>query len=70
MKANKDMSGKEFAYTFSCKRMMHDLYVIEHELKAAKLVGMQGDSAGALRNVEGRLYDLKAAILNALKTVA
>lgn len=69
MKANKEMTEQEFAYTFACKRMMNDLYIIENDLQAAKLIGMQGVSAGALSNVEGRIYDLQAAILNALKTV-
>jgi copper homeostasis protein CutC len=68
-KANKDMSEQEFNYTYACKRMMNDLYILEHDLKQAKTVGMQGISKGALTNVEARLYDLQAAILNALKTV-
>ena len=69
MKANADMTEQEFAYTFMCKRMMNDLYLIESTLNGAKLVGLQGVSKGALQNVEGRIYDLRAAILNALKTV-
>lgn len=69
MIANTDMTEQEFAYTFSCKRMMNDLYILEAELKNAKSVGMQGLSKGALQTVEARLYDLQAAILNALKTV-
>lgn len=69
MIANADMTEQEFAYTFACKRMMNDLYILEAELKNAKSVGMQGDSAGALKNIESRIYDLHAAILNALKTV-
>ena len=70
MKANAAMTEEEFAYTFMCKRMMNDLYLIESTLNGAKLVGLQGVSKGALQNVEGRIYDLRAAILNALKTVA
>lgn len=59
----------EGAYTIALKRMMNDLTIVQHDLDTAKLVGMQGVSHGALTNVEGRLYDLKAAVLNALKTV-
>lgn len=63
------MTEEEFAYTFACKRMMNDLYIIENDLKAAKAIGMQGVSKGALTTIESRIYDLHAAILNALKTV-
>lgn len=69
MKPNKDMTEQEFHYTFACKRMMNDLLILEAGLVNAKSVGMQGVSKGALTNVEGRIYDLKAAIYNALKTV-
>jgi len=69
MKSNKDQTEQEFAFTFACKRMMNDLAYVQNSLEGAKHVGMQGDSDAALRNVEGRLYDLKAAVLNALKTV-
>ena len=69
MKANVDMTDNEFQYSFACKRMMNDLLVVEDDLRQAKNVGINGLSKGALQNVEGRIYDLKAAILNALKTV-
>lgn len=69
MKSNKEMTEQEFAYTVSCKRMMNDILLIEETLRQAKTVGMQGVSKGALTNVEGRIYDLKAAVINALKTV-
>jgi hypothetical protein len=68
-KANRDQSPEEFIYTFACKKMLHEIESISVYLDEAKLVGLQGDSAGALRNVEGRVYDLKAALYNALKTV-
>ena len=69
MKANADMTDNEFQYSFACKRMMNDLLVVEDDLRQAKNVGINGLSKGALQNVEGRIYDLRAAILNALKTV-
>jgi hypothetical protein len=68
-KPNRDQSPEEFIYTFACKKMLHELERVGVFLDEAKLVGLQGDSAGALRNVEGRIYDLKAALYNALKTV-
>jgi len=70
MKANKEMTEDEFAYTFALKRMMNDLTIVQHDLDTAKLVGMQGVSKGALMSIELCLYDLKANIYNALKTVA
>jgi hypothetical protein len=69
MKANKEMTQQEFDYTFAMKRMMNDLYILESQLISAKAIGMQGISKGALSTVELRIYDLRAAILNALKTV-
>ena len=69
MKSNREQSPEEFAYTFACKKMMNDLILIEDHLRQAKSIGINGLSSGALRNVEGRVYDLKAAVLNALKTV-
>lgn len=69
MKANSEMTDAEFHYSLSLKRMMNDLIILEDDLRNAKTVGMQGISKGALQNVEGRIYDLKAAIYNALKTV-
>lgn len=68
-KANKDQTPDEFIYTFACKKMLHELESVNVFLDEAKRVGMQGDSYGAIRNVEGRIYDLKAALYNALKTV-
>lgn len=69
MKSNKDMSETEFNYSIALKRMMNDLYVLEEDLRQAKSVGTKGLSEGALRIIEGRVYDLQAAILNGLKTV-
>jgi hypothetical protein len=69
VKSNKEQTDQEFAYTYALKRMAHKMEYIQLELNAAKSVGMQGDSAGALTAVEGRIYDLKASIYNALKTV-
>jgi hypothetical protein len=68
-KPNKDQTEQEFAYTFACKKMMHELAAVQMYLDAAKSAGMQGVSKGALQTVEIRLYDLKAALYNALKTV-
>ena len=68
-KPNREQTEQEFIYTFACKKMLHELESVNIFLDEAKRVGMQGDSAGALRNVEGRIYDLKAALYNALKTV-
>lgn len=69
MTANVDQTEQQFQYTFACKKMLHELEAVMLYLDGAKSVGMQGLSKGALQNVEGRIYDLKAAIYNALKTV-
>lgn len=69
MKPNKDMTDQEFNYTVSLKRMMNDLLIVEDDLRNAKSVGMQGVSRGALMSIELCIYDLKANIYNALKTV-
>ena len=69
MKANKDMSDMEFHYTVALKRMMNDVIIVEEDLRQAKSVGTKGISEGALRIIEGRIYDLKASIYNGLKTV-
>jgi hypothetical protein len=66
---NRDMTEKQFSYTFALKRMMNDLCLVEEDLRQAKDVGIQGLSDGALRSVEIRMDDLKAAVVNALKTV-
>ena len=69
MKANADMTQQEFDFSIAVKRAIHRLNYVEMELESAKNVGMQGISRGALSNAEGRIYDLKAALYNALKTV-
>jgi len=69
MKSNAEQSPQEFAYTFACKKMLHEMEAVMLYLNEAKSVGMQGVSRGALQTVEGRIYDLKAALYNALKTV-
>jgi hypothetical protein len=66
---NRDMTEKQFSYTFALKRMMNDLCLVEEDLRQAKDVGIQGLSGGALRGVEMRMEDLKSAVVNALKTV-
>lgn len=69
MKSNAEQTDEEFAYTFACKKMMNDLYILEAHLKSAKTIRINGLSKGALTNIEARIYDLQDAILNALKTV-
>ena len=66
---NRDMTEKQFSYTFALKRMMNDLCLVEEDLRQAKDVDMQGISDGALRSIEMRMDDLKSAVINALKTV-
>lgn len=68
-KANRDMTREEFDYSIALKRMVHKMEYLRLELDAAKAVEINGLSKGALRNVEGRMFDLKAAIYNALNTV-
>lgn len=68
-KSNREQTEQEFQYTFACKKMLHELEAVRMYLDAAKSAGMQGVSKGALQNVELRIYDLKAALYNALKTV-
>jgi hypothetical protein len=63
------MTEQEFHYTYALKRMMHDLALVTQDFEAAKLVGMQGLSGGALIVIETELSLLKSAIRNALKTV-
>jgi hypothetical protein len=66
---NKEMTQQEFDYSFALKRMMNDLAFVEEDLRQAKVVGIQGLSHGALRNIEDRLSDVKSAVVNGLKTV-
>lgn len=68
-KPNSEQTEQEFAYTYACKRMLHELEHIQFELGVAKSFAPQGISKGAMHTVEIRLYDLKAALYNALKTV-
>lgn len=68
-KPNREQTPQEFQYTFAIKRILHDLEEVMVELNTAKSAGMQGVSKGALSTVELRIYDLKAACYNALKTV-
>lgn len=68
-KPNKDQTPEEFIYTFACKKMLHELARVNVYLDEAKTHAPQGLSKGAIQNVEGRIYDLKAALYNALKTV-
>lgn len=69
MKSMHDMTEQEGNFSIALKRMMNDLLIVEDDLRTAKTVGVKGVSAGALQNIEGRIYDLKAAIYNGLKTV-
>jgi hypothetical protein len=63
------MTEMEFDYSIALKRMAHKMEYLRIELDAAKAVGMQGLSKGALTNIELRMYDLKATIYQALNTV-
>jgi hypothetical protein len=66
---NSEMNEKEFKFSVGLKRAMNDLLIFEDEILRLKGVAPQGLSRGAMTNVEGRVYDLKAALINALKTV-
>ena len=66
---NKEMTQQEFDYSFALKRMMNDLTFVEEDLRQAKVVGIQGLSEGALKNIEMKISDLKSAVVNGLKTV-
>lgn len=68
-KPNAEQNDREFQYTFACKKMLHEMERVMLYLDEAKSVAPQGLSRGALSNVEGRIYDLKASLYNALKTV-
>lgn len=68
-KPNREQTDQEFQYTYACKRMLHEIEYLRVHLDTAKSAGMQGVSRGALSTVELRIYDLKAALYNALKTV-
>lgn len=68
-KPNREQTEEEFRYTFACKKMLHEMEAVMLYLNEAKSVAPQGLSKGAISNVEGRIYDLKAALYNALKTV-
>jgi hypothetical protein len=68
-KPNAQQTAQEFQYTLAIKKILHDMELLTVHLNTAKSAGIQGVSAGALRNVEGRMFDLKAACYNALKTV-
>lgn len=68
-KPNAEQTEQEFRYTFACKMMLHDIAYVMEDLEKAKAAGLQGVSKGALSTVELRIYDLKAALYNALKTV-
>ena len=48
---------------------MNDLTFVEEDLRQAKVVGIQGLSEGALKNIEMKISDLKSAVVNGLKTV-
>lgn len=69
MKTNAQQTEEEFRYTLACKKMLHEMEICLLYLDEAKSVGMQGISRGAISTVESRIYDLKAALYNALKTV-
>lgn len=66
---NTDQSPEEFIYTFACKKMLHELEHLMIYVDEAKTHAPQGLSKGAVTTVEARIYDLKAALYNALKTV-
>lgn len=68
-KPNKDQTEQEFAYTYACKKMLHELEYLRVHLDTAKSAGMQGISQGALNTIEIRMHGLRTAIYNALKTV-
>ena len=68
-KANKDQTEQEFQYTLAIKKILHEMEYLRIHLDTAKGAGLQGVSNDALHNIEGRMYDLKAALYNALKTV-
>ncbi len=68
-KPNREQTPQEFQYTLAMKKILHDMEYIQLQLNTAKSAGLQGVSKGALTVVESRIYDLKAACYNALKTV-
>ena len=68
-KPNREQTEQEFQYTLAMKKILHDTEYLMLQLNAAKSAGLQGVSKGALSTVELRIYDLKAACYNALKTV-
>ena len=69
MKPNTEQSQREFAYTVACKRMMNDCALMQDQVDTAKRAGINGQSYGAMLNVEYALENLRIAIINALKTV-
>lgn len=68
-KANKDMTDREFAYTYACKRMMNECVLMQDQVDTAKLAATQRKSLGAMVRVEVELEALRQAILDALKTL-
>lgn len=68
-KANKDMTPDEFLFSTTIKHAIVDLNYIQEHVLELKDVAPQGVSKGSLTLVESRIYDLKAALYNALKTV-
>ena len=68
-KPNREQTEQEFNYTYAIKKAIHQLNYVTMEIESAKSVGMQGVSKGAIQSAEIRLYDLKVALYNALKTV-
>ena len=69
MKPNAEQSQREFSYTVACKRMMNDCALMQDEVDTAKRAATNGQSYGAMLNVEYALENLRIAIINALKTV-
>lgn len=63
------MTDQEFAYTIAIKRAVNYLNYAAAEIDKAKSVGMQGLSGGAIIVAENEAAILKAALVNALKTV-
>ena len=69
MKANRQMTRNEFNFTTALKVAYNELYKVQDQIDLAKDAAPQGLSRGQLSIVESRIYDLKAAILHAMKTV-
>ena len=69
MKANRDMTEKEFNYSMALKRAMNDYFILESDIEQAKTVGIVGNSQAALAVIGIRMADLEDALRTALKTV-